>query len=110
MTAIIWNISQLDVKPQEGDLTDVVITAHWQCNGTQEINGKTYSGSVYSTSSFTQPEGDFTPYDELTQDQVLGWIWVSGVDKEATESAVESQIANQINPPIIQPPLPWSKP
>jgi hypothetical protein len=50
----------------------------------------------------------FTPYANLTQDQVLGWIWASGVDKDATEAAVEQQIQNQINPPIVTPPLPWA--
>jgi hypothetical protein len=30
------------------------------------------------------------------------------VDKDATEAAVEQQIQNQINPPIVSPPLPWA--
>jgi hypothetical protein len=30
------------------------------------------------------------------------------VDKAATEAAVEQQIQNQINPPVVSPPLPWS--
>lgn len=108
MTATItWNISQLDCKPQEDGKTDVVVTAHWQCNGTQD----TYSASVYSTCSFTlDPSAPFTPYAGLTQDQVLGWCWANGVDKDATEAAVQGQIDSQINPPIIQPPLPWAQP
>jgi hypothetical protein len=32
------------------------------------------------------------------------------VDKDATEAAVEQQIQNQINPPIVTPPLPWATP
>ena len=106
MTTINWNISVLDCKPTEGDLTDVVITAHWQCNGTQDG----FSASVYSTCSFSQPEGDFTPYADLTQDQVLGWCWNSGVNKAATEAAVQTQLDNQINPPVVTPPLPWATP
>jgi hypothetical protein len=43
----------------------------------------------------------------LTKEQVLGWIWASGVDKDATEAAVAQQIENQKNPPIVYPPLPW---
>jgi hypothetical protein len=39
---------------------------------------------------------------------VLGWVWSSGVNKDATEAAVAGQINNQINPPVIQPPLPWA--
>jgi hypothetical protein len=50
---------------------------------------------------------NFTPYNQLTQDQVLGWVWANGVDKAATEAAVEGQIQNQKNPPIVSPKLPW---
>jgi hypothetical protein len=104
-TTVTWKIEAMDCKPQEGDLTDVVITAHWRCNGTDG----TYSGTVYGTCSFSQPEGDFTPYADLTQEQVLGWCWNAGVDKDATEANIDQQIANQVNPPIVTPPLPWSQ-
>jgi hypothetical protein len=46
----------------------------------------------------------------LTQDQVLGWVWANGVDKDATEAAVEGQIEAQKNPPVVSPPLPWVSP
>ena len=103
-TQITWEIFQLDCKPQEGDRSDVVVTAHWRCTG---VDGD-YSGTVYSTASFPAPEGEFTPYADLTLDQVLGWVWASGVDKDAAEAAVQAQIDNQINPPIVSPALPWS--
>ena len=101
-----WLIEWMDVKPADAGLTDVVITAGWRCNGTDG----TYNGTVYSTCSFSQPSegGTFTAYADLTQDQVLGWVWNSGVDKNATEAAVVQQIEMQANPPVIQPPLPWA--
>jgi len=98
-----WTISQLDVTPANGDLSDVVITAHWDCVATED----SYTGRVYSTCSFPAPEDDFTPYEELTLEQVLGWIWANGVDKEATEAAIAAQIEAQKDPPVIHPPLPW---
>ena len=101
---ITWNISQLDVKPTEGDLTDVVVTAHWDCVASEDG----YSARVYGTASFPAPADDFTPFADLTLEQVLGWVWDNGVDKDATEAAVEQQIQNQINPPIVSPPLPWA--
>lgn len=104
-TTFTWNISQLDCLPTSPEGTDYVVTAHWQCNG---VFADT-CGSVYSTTAFTVAEGsDFTPYSDLTQDQVLGWIWTSGVDKDATELAVDKQIQNQIAPPIVSPTLPWA--
>jgi len=100
-----WTISQLDCVPQEDGLTDVVVTAHWNCTATQNE----YSAQVYGTSSFTLEQGaGFTPYADLTQDQVLGWCWTNGVDKDATEANVEAQLEAQINPPIISPALPWA--
>jgi len=106
MPIINWIIERLLVKPTEGALTDVVITADWRCNGSQDQ----YSGTCYGSASFAPPTENFTPYPDLTQDQVLGWCFANGVDKTAIEANVTLQIENQINPPIIAPPLPWVKP
>ena len=100
---IIWLIERLLVKPTEGSLTDVVITADWRCNGTDE----TYSGTCYGSCSFQPPSGSFTPYEDLTQDQVLQWCYENGVDKNAIEANVTLQIENQIDPPVVTLPLPW---
>ena len=100
---ISWLIERLLVKPTEGPNTDVVITADWRCNGTDE----TYSGTCYGSCSFQPPSGSFTPYEDLTQDQVLQWCYANGVDKTAIEVNVSAQIENQINPPVVVLPLPW---
>jgi hypothetical protein len=106
MITINWIIERLLVKPTEGTLTDVVITADWRCNGTQDQ----YSGTCYGSTSFAPPSENFTPYEDLTQDQVLGWCFSNGVDQAAIEANVTLQIENQINPPVIAPPLPWLPP
>ena len=104
-TSFNWVISQLDCLPQSPEGADYVVTAHWQCNGS---DGQ-YSGSVFSTCSFAVVQGEqFVPYADLTQDMVLSWCWANGVDKASAEAAVQQQIDNQINPPIVSPPLPWS--
>jgi hypothetical protein len=100
---ILWIIERLLVKPTEGSLTDVVITADWRCNGTQDQ----YSGTCYGSCSFQPPSGEFTPYEDLTQEQVLGWCYANGVDQAAIEANVTQQIQNQINPPVVTLPLPW---
>jgi len=106
MTTLSWIIERLLVKPTEGSLTDVVITADWRCNGSQDQ----YSGTCYGSASFAPPTENFTPYDQLTEAQVLGWCFANGVDQAAIEANVSLQIENQINPPIIAPPLPWLPP
>ena len=103
MTTLSWIIERLLVKPTEGSLTDVVITADWRCNGTQDQ----YSGTCYGSCSFQPPAGEFTPYEDLTQDQVLGWCYANGVDQAAIEANVSMQIENQIDPPVVTLPLPW---
>jgi hypothetical protein len=100
---ILWIIERLLVKPTEGSNIDVVITADWRCNGTDE----TYSGTCYGSCSFQPPTGSFTPYEDLTQEQVLNWCYANGVDQAAIEANVTQQINDQINPPVIAPPLPW---
>jgi hypothetical protein len=103
---ISWIIERLLVKPTEGSLTDVVITADWRCNGSQDQ----YSGTCYGSCSFQPPSENFTPYEDLTEQQVLNWCFANGVDQSAIEANVSLQIENQINPPIIAPPLPWLPP
>ena len=103
---ISWIIERLLVRPTEGSLTDVVITADWRCNGTQDQ----YSGTCYGSASFAPPSGEFTPYEDLTEQQVLDWCFANGVDQKAIEANVTAQINDQINPPIIAPPLPWLPP
>jgi len=101
---INWAVTAMDCYPQADGETDVVFNVHWTCSGVQDA----YSASVYSTCAVTlDPEAPYTPYADLTQEQVLGWIWASGVDKFVTESAVVQQIDNQQNPPVVTPPLPW---
>ena len=103
---ISWIIERLLVKPTEGPNTDVVITADWRCNGSQE----SFSGTCYGSCSFAPPTGSFTPYPDLTQEQVLDWCYANGVDQAAIEANVTAQIEAQINPPVVSLPLPWVPP
>lgn len=93
----VWTISTLDRRTSDNYVT----TAHWSCSAQ---DGE-FSGNVYSTCSW--PEGQpVIPYQDLTQEEVLGWIWDSGVDKEATEAAVAAQIEAQKNP-VSATGVPW---
>jgi hypothetical protein len=98
MTATInWSIQQLDRKTADGFVT----TAHWRCDA---VDGE-FSASVYGTAGFT---GDLTiPYAELTQEQVLGWVWGS-LDKAEIEANALAQIELQKNP-VTATGTPWSE-
>ena len=107
---ITWVIEWMQTTPTTATPPETVLTAGWRCNGAEMVNSVDYTTSLYGTCSFPMPEGTFTPYADLTQDQVLGWCWANGVDQTAIEAGVQANIDNQINPPVIQPPLPWATP
>jgi len=100
-----WVIEWMQTTPTAADPSEAVITVGWRCNGTQDA----YTATVYSTCSLPPADpASFTPYADLTQDQVLGWCYANGVNQASAEQAVQSNIDNQISPPVIQPPLPWA--
>ena len=81
-------------------------------SGTEEAGTppQTYTNNIYNTATFTPPQaGDanFVPYNQLTQAQVLGWVYENGVNQTAVQAALDTNIANQVNPPVVNPPLPW---
>jgi hypothetical protein len=103
-----WVINAMDCYPQADGQTDVVFTVHYTLNGT---DGNGHNGSVYGTVGLTYTAGSpYTPYASLTQDQVIGWVTTTlGPEQVAAmEANINTQIANQINPPVVTPPLPWS--
>ncbi len=101
-----WVINQMDTKPTEDGLMDVVVVIHWSRIATQDE----IVVSSYGTMNCTTPsETDFTAYPDLTQAQVCGWL-ENGLDTETIDLNLDKQIENIINPPIINLPLPWSNP
>jgi len=102
-----WVISQMDTKPQEGNLTDVVVTVHWRRNVVAVDVDKTYYADIYGAMNCKTPsETDFTAYPDLTYEQVCGWL-NDGNNVESLDENLNLQIDNQINPPIIVLPNPW---
>lgn len=97
---ITWTIAQLDRSLPDG----AVYTAHWRVTA---VDGD-YSASAYSTASFTPDPAspDFVPYANLTEAEVLGWVWASGVDKFTTEATLAENIYLQQNP-ITATGVPW---
>ena len=110
---ITWKVGTMECYPTYQQEKDVVFTVHWDCLGSETVSGSTYNGRVYGATGVTYHSGsDFTPYNQLTQDQVLNWVWESlGTDQKTNyENSVQTQINNQINPPVVILPLPWTPP
>ena len=107
-TTYTWLVEYMSCYPQADGEADVVFTVGWRCNA-EDTSTPPFTATQYGTVGVTYVAGEpYTPYADLTQDQVLGWVWTSGVDKDAVETSLATDIANQVNPPVVTPPLPWS--
>ena len=102
---ITWKIEQLQCLPVAEGQTNVVNAVHWRVNA---VDGE-YSATAYGSCGIPYQEGEtFTPFADLTEEQVCEWVWANGVDKAQLETNLNQQIATQKNPPVITPPLPWN--
>jgi len=94
--AIIWKIETLNRQTSDGFVT----AANWRATATDGD----YSATAYNICSWS--EGTPTiPYANLTQDEVLGWVWEI-VNKFETETALQAQIDLQKNP-VTAIGVPW---
>jgi len=104
-----WIVEQMNSYPEKDGYTDVVFTVHWRVNA----NEGNYNATNYGTVGVTLDPGEpFTPYSELTQDQVVGWVQSAIGPEQVTliETGLAGQIANLINPPVVTLPNPWDAP
>jgi hypothetical protein len=87
-----WTIATLEHNVADGGVT----VAHWRVS---EVDGD-YSASAYGTCGFSPDPSspDWVAYDDLTEAQCLQWCWDNGVDKDATEASLASNIEAQKNP------------
>lgn len=97
----------MDCKPLEGTLQDVVVVVNWTRQAKETINAKEYYASAYGSYTCPAPNpNDFIPYQDLTQEQVDLWL-DAGLNVASLDSYLDTQIEKQVNPPIVQLPLPW---
>jgi len=100
----------MESLPTDGDLKDFVINVHWRRLAKETINGVEYFASVYGAQSFSKDDvTNFIPYEDLTYDIVCGWL-DNSIDVEALDLNLDAQIENQVNPPIVVLPLPFTNP
>ncbi len=93
---ITWKINTLDRRTSDGFVT----TAHWIATA---VDGE-HTAGAYGSVGFTRGE-DFTPFESLTEAQVIAWV------KEQLDTAeIETNLAGQIaalKAPKTASGLPW---
>ena len=98
MTTYNWQIVQMDRLTSDG----FVITVHYNVSA---VDGN-YSASTYGTCGYTQESESFVPYNDLTQEVVVGWVQTS-LGKDTVEASLQGQIDVQKNP-VQESGLPWT--
>jgi hypothetical protein len=105
-----WQITSMPAYPQEAGQTDVVFQVDWSCGAVDGEPNLAGSFSAVSTGSVPVAYAagtPFIPYDQLTQEQVWGWINPS-IDRPEIEANLQAMIDAQKTPEVVTPPLPWS--
>jgi len=99
MISYTWKIAQLDRLTADG----FVVTVHYRVAA---IDGD-YTAETYGTVGFSeQPDGTFVPYEDLTEEIVVGWVQGS-LGKDVVEGSLASQIEAKKAPTQV-PGLPWA--
>ena len=98
MTTFTWQIAQMDRLTSDG----FVVTVHYNVNA---VDGE-YNASTYGTTSYTQDSDTYTPYADLTQEQVVSWVQTS-LGKDTVEANLQNQIDALKNPTQVTG-MPWT--
>ena len=107
MTTYTWTIDAM-YTVQTPD-PNYVVNVIWTLTG---VDGD-YTASIQGNTMFDSQQADpFIPYNELTQEIVIGWVQnnLGPVGISNYEANVQGQIDSMINPPVSpeNTPLPWS--
>ena len=106
-----WSIDQLEAYPTFESQSNVVFNVTWSYRGV-DSNGVGSSRGGKTAVTYTA-DSPFTPFAQLTEAQVLGWVQPTITPEQMTE--IEAGIAGDISWQIAQasannpvtPPLPW---
>jgi hypothetical protein len=99
-----WKVEHMSSQKQLDQLTDVVVEVGWSCT----VTDGTYFNVIPGLTRINYiGSGEFTPYEQLTQEVILSWVWAN-ITKEEVEAEGDRLINEQVNPPIVNLPLPWA--
>ena len=100
-----WRITEIECVPTQGDLANVATNVHWRLDGT---DGNNFSG-VYGATALESPaEGNFTAFENLTEEQVVGWVETAlGANVNAYKEKIQNEIDKLANPPVVSKAPPW---
>lgn len=107
-----WKLTRFKKLDNSNNLSNIVFQTYWEKEGTDE-HGNTgkFSGATPFDPSVVDPN-NFTPYESLTEEIVLGWIKsvVVGTYEEHVNEQIANQISEKVNTQIevAETDFPWS--
>lgn len=107
MTALNWSIANLERKLPDGDTPPdgQVYIAHW----TVSLEDQGETAGAYGSVGFSDPDpSDYTPFDELEEEQVIEWVKEALGEEQVASiaSGLTAQIQEKLNPTRAAG-LPW---
>ena len=98
---INWQVQNMTRDLSNG----FVITVAWGCTASQDSASAFYGG----TTVYTQESDNFIPYDDLTEEIVLGWVYEAlGDQKAEIEASLTAKVEKQLHPTTANG-MPWSQ-
>ena len=101
-----YRITRMDVI-DNSEYQNYVVMAYYNYEGTDG----TYTASVQGACKYQVTQGEFTPYDQLTESQVIRWVETSlgATGIQANQNYILNDIENQKNPAPVphEEPLPF---
>lgn len=106
MTSYATTVTALTCYPEFAGLQDVVFNVAWTMTGTDGVRTAEYRGKTSVPYAAGSP---FTPYAQLTQEQVLDWVsrYTSPGEIAAARAFIDIGISSQTTLSTATPPLPW---
>ncbi len=103
-----WTISNLESYINYQGHDDVVFQVFWVLIASEEANGKTYTVRTSDITKLTLGNlNPFTPFDQLTKEQVVGWV-TNTINYPALTADLYQNLQQQINPTTIVQAPPWN--
>ena len=108
MNTYTWKINAVDCYTSKDGLEKVAYNVHWSFFATDGEN----NASMIGVQSVGEPSPDnFTPFDQLTEEQVVSWITASmdveqmqaNLDKQIEDLVAPKVVTLQLNKPVVEP-------
>lgn len=102
-----WNVTGVKTRTEVGQ-EGFVFQTYWTKTGVDESGNE----GVFVGATPLKPDTDagFTPFEQLTEELVLGWIQAAVAAQPGYEAHINGQIQKQIDAksnPALEPSLPW---